>query len=336
MRAIPLMRFGVFEPFLRYAGAADERLLVEAEKVGLPLQQLRDPDMLVASERVLHLAEIFARRLGASDLGWSVGQFAALDDLGTFGRRIQRAPNLRVALTATANEFHRLHSGARLEVEVTEGAIWLRHLLPGQDQARVDHALQYTLPLLLKLVRRYAGEDWRPLQTRLPASVVGHVPSAAAERERLLPSDRNEASVAIDPAILTRPLGLGPRVGVADLSWEGKPRLADDFVGSVEYVILSMFGSGRITASRVAETGQMSLRSFHRGLAAHDVSFGEVLDRLKFQQAHALLTTSPMKLGEIADFLGYAEQANFNHAFRRWTGSSPGRYRATADAASPP
>ena len=81
MRAIPLMRFGVFEPFLRYAGAADERLLVEAEKVGLPLQQLRDPDMLVASERVLHLAEIFARRLGASDLGWSVGQFAALDDL---------------------------------------------------------------------------------------------------------------------------------------------------------------------------------------------------------------------------------------------------------------
>ena len=40
-----------------------------------------------------------------------------------------------------------------------------------------------------------------------------------------------------------------------------------------------------------------------------------------------LLENETLALGEIAFSLGYSEVSAFNHAFRRWTGQSPGDYR---------
>jgi len=41
-----------------------------------------------------------------------------------------------------------------------------------------------------------------------------------------------------------------------------------------------------------------------------------------------MLEDPSLKLEEIADRLGYSTPANFTRAFRRWTGSAPGRFRA--------
>lgn len=40
------------------------------------------------------------------------------------------------------------------------------------------------------------------------------------------------------------------------------------------------------------------------------------------------LKNSDMMLFEVAFLLGFSDQSAFNHAFRRWTGSSPMKYRA--------
>ena len=39
-----------------------------------------------------------------------------------------------------------------------------------------------------------------------------------------------------------------------------------------------------------------------------------------------------LALAEIAFSLGYSEVSAFNHAFRRWTGQSPGDYRRSRAA----
>ena len=43
--------------------------------------------------------------------------------------------------------------------------------------------------------------------------------------------------------------------------------------------------------------------------------------------AEQWLTLGILSLTEISERLGFSEIANFNHAFRRWTGQSPGRFR---------
>ncbi|MOA54005.1 transcriptional activator FtrA [compost metagenome] len=43
--------------------------------------------------------------------------------------------------------------------------------------------------------------------------------------------------------------------------------------------------------------------------------------------AEELLASTGLSLEEIADRLGYGEVSNFLHAFKRWRGMTPGRYR---------
>ncbi len=82
----------------------------------------------------------------------------------------------------------------------------------------------------------------------------------------------------------------------------------------LEYVALIMGLSGRTLERRLR----------HEGL-----SFRSVMDEARLQYARELLASPDARLSEIALLLGYSEQSAFSRAFRRWTGSSPARYRAS-------
>ena len=43
-----------------------------------------------------------------------------------------------------------------------------------------------------------------------------------------------------------------------------------------------------------------------------------------------------MSVAEIAERLGHAEAPSFTHAFKRWTGASPGSYRRRGRATAGP
>ena len=76
----------------------------------------------------------------------------------------------------------------------------------------------------------------------------------------------------------------------------------------------------------------MSPRSFGRHLAREGTSFGEILDRLRNRLALRYLDDDRNSLQQIAWLLGYSEFAGFNHAFRRWFGTSPSRQRKLRSA----
>ena len=61
------------------------------------------------------------------------------------------------------------------------------------------------------------------------------------------------------------------------------------------------------------------------GLRAARLAF--LLELLLETLAEELLTTANLKLEEVAMRLGYAEPANFIHAFKRWKGVSPNAFR---------
>src|SRR5215510_7960869 len=95
--------------------------------------------------------------------------------------------------------------------------------------------------------------------------------------------------------------------------------------GLVENQLLSALPSGRVQMAVVAQQLGMSERSFKRHLAQEGTTFGEILDRLRNRIALRYLEDRRMSLQQIAWLLGYSEIGAFNHAFKRWTGTSPGR-----------
>jgi len=97
--------------------------------------------------------------------------------------------------------------------------------------------------------------------------------------------------------------------------------------GLVENQLLGILASSKVTIKEVAQQLGMSPRSFTRHLAEEGTSFGEILDKVRHRLALRYLEDRHISLQQIAWLLGYSEIGAFNHAFKRWTGTSPGRAR---------
>jgi transcriptional regulator GlxA family with amidase domain len=53
-------------------------------------------------------------------------------------------------------------------------------------------------------------------------------------------------------------------------------------------------------------------------------------DDIRFEIAQQMLEDSAMEIIQIAVLLGYASASAFTRAFRRWSGTTPAHWRATA------
>ena len=90
---------------------------------------------------------------------------------------------------------------------------------------------------------------------------------------------------------------------------------------------LEMFRNRFPSADRVAATFDIPERSFRRRLRAEGTSFRRLLNEVRLDKARQYLRETSLPVEQIAEHLGYEESAAFIHAFRRWAGTTPARYR---------
>ena len=79
---------------------------------------------------------------------------------------------------------------------------------------------------------------------------------------------------------------------------------------------------------QLAQQMHCSPRTLRRHLQALGTHYQELLDELRFEQAKALLGQEDWPICRIAEHLGFSETASFRHAFQRWSGVAPSRFRA--------
>lgn len=101
-----------------------------------------------------------------------------------------------------------------------------------------------------------------------------------------------------------------------------------DPVNAMRTVIQRLIPEGRSRIESAAMMVGISVRTLQRRLAVTGVSYSELVDEVRLASALALIDDRSIKLSEIARRLGYADAANFDRAFRRWTGFSPSQVRA--------
>jgi AraC-like DNA-binding protein len=77
----------------------------------------------------------------------------------------------------------------------------------------------------------------------------------------------------------------------------------------------------------VAEKLGLSTRTLRRRLKEEGSSYRELLEEIRFGLAKEYLGETNLPMEEISVLLGYTESGNFSHAFRRWSGESPSRWR---------
>lgn len=77
---------------------------------------------------------------------------------------------------------------------------------------------------------------------------------------------------------------------------------------------------------RVAQRLHISRSTLKRRLAQEGIVFTELLNEIRKRKSLQLLSTSDENLDTIANHLGYSDQSNFSHAFKKWFGVPPGEH----------
>ncbi len=91
---------------------------------------------------------------------------------------------------------------------------------------------------------------------------------------------------------------------------------------------LQLFVEQFPSIQEVAATFGMAERSYRRRLKAEGQSYRGLLDEGRYHKARTLLRESSLPVETIAQQLGYTEAAAFIHAFQRWAGQTPARFRS--------
>ena len=303
---------------------------------GLDASLLQQPQARIPQTQVTALWQAMAACYPGDDLALAVGRRVRLEHAPVLSYAMLSAPDLREALRRLMR-FRRL-IGEAVELRVTEqqGGMLVR-LLPLQPVPA--QSVQMAMVALCGLLRWLSGQPVAPLQVSLrqprPASVrrwqnwFGCAPEFAAAGDAMaFPAEVLDLAIAGTDTAQAKERERAARQALQQLKEQ-------QVLAHIRYWLEQSLLLGEPDRGWVASCLGLSISSLQRRLRAHGVTFRQLLDEVRYGRARELLARG-VALNEIALQLGYQEQSNFQRAFRRWAGITPGRWARLSRGCHPP
>lgn len=321
-----------FGDLVRNLGGDPRRML---ERHDIDPRAMRDPDSYVDSKAIVELFEDCSHAFNDSLFGLRLAHFQDPDVFGSVATLCRSASSFREALQCYATFIPVAHCPL-VTLDLEEGREiaelrWHVHTDLGQtDQAQYKGAL-----MNLKLLRQLAGPNFRPSYVNLTVDVrqkdLAEVESRFGCRFR----GRSPSNVIAFPAAtLDHPLASANRLLFRLLGgYLERVRAASrrSIVERVEDYVRGALSSGTCSIEQCARKLGSSVRTLQASLSDKGLRFSDILERHRIELAKSYLEKGDMTLDDVAAMLGYSEQSSFGRAFKRWTGSTPQRYRRQLD-----
>jgi AraC-like DNA-binding protein len=201
---------------------------------------------------------------------------------------------------------------------------------PGQPLAQ-----DYRLTALVQLSREMTAVDIVPGEVTFtyprPSSTIAHRQFFRCPIRFGAPT----ASVVFRETDLDLPLARADETLAGYLSRYAEQVLASLVQGktlrhTVRTVIWSLLGDGAPSLAHVAAALRMPSRTLQRRLAAEGTSLHAEVEEIRKTMALAVLRDPSISIEDVAILLGYSEPSTFYRSFRRWTGTTPRRFRREA------
>lgn len=101
-----------------------------------------------------------------------------------------------------------------------------------------------------------------------------------------------------------------------------------DLPSRLKLVLSCYLGEAQPPIGSAASFAGMSVRSLQRQLERAGMSYSDIVQHVRFEQAVKMLVGGRSKVIDIALSLGYEDASHFSRAFRRMAGLSPRQYRS--------
>ncbi|GIK85706.1 MAG: AraC family transcriptional regulator [Betaproteobacteria bacterium] len=297
------------------------------DDAGLPPGALDDPRGRIPFASVGTILESSVRRTGCEHIGLICGERLGLARMGAVGELTRLAATVGDALATLSLHHHLNTSGAVAFVTVDGNSATFAAAVYRGDAAGMAVFADAVGRMTFNVMRELTHPAWRPDEVLLARSR----PRSLVPYRRAFPApirfDAEYVGVRFSSEVLAWRVPTADPVRFAALDAHLATLGHHSLVNDLRRALRLELVRGHASASRVSQMLAMHRRTLHRRLADAGTSFQTVLDEVRFDVARHYLTATDMPLAAIAAALGYSELSAFNRAFRRWSGSSPGRLR---------
>lgn len=310
-------------------GLDPEKVLAEA---GVDVGIFNDPDNLISFNARSRLLAHCAAAAECEHFGLLAAQHAGLHSLGLVGLLVKYSPDVATALKNLMRYFHLHARGAILGME-EQGMLTVFSYRIAQGWVEgSDQVSEGALVILFNVMRELCGPRWTPTEVWCAHKKPRDIAPYRRFFKAPLHFDAEQDALLFPSSWLTQAL---PEVHAEvrhlvqkqiDLLVAQHP---DDFPQQVRNVLHAALISGDARATRVATLLSIHPRTLHRRLHAFGLGYQQLVDECRFGMARKLLKNSDHDVSEIAQMLHYADARTFIRAFRRWSGETPARWRAT-------
>lgn len=251
---------------------------------------------------------------------------------------VANAPTVGEGLSRVARYFVLLDRRGTLEIIEGEP---MRLRMTAVGGTVPPPAQEFTLAAVALRSRTSAGMPWPLRQVELAFDA----PDDVSELERVFGCPVRfgapHPELVIDGAVWTAPVEKADPTLLAVLDDHAKRLIAELPAGEpslgsqLRRVLHEQLRGGDTSVATVAKRLGFGERTLQRRLKELDIAYADVLSEIRGSLAREYLRDPAVSLAEAAWLLGFAEQSTFTRAFKRWTGQTPGQWRARHDDARP-
>lgn len=301
---------------------------------GFPANVLTDPEAIISYNALCKLLEACANEWDCPDFGLRLARLQNLNILGPVGLIARLSDTVGDALKALRDSMI-IHSNG-FTTSLDEGNIKTGvpasitySPKPGSDAGR--QMIELAVGISMNILAMTSGmQTFKPVRVGFQHSEP--LDTAPAKRFFGAPVQFNELSNSLyfDPAILGLPTAIRDTAYAPLIRAyfdQLKPQMEDDIVSVTRRLIEKMLSTGRCSRDFIADCLHLHPRTFQRRLGDQGVTFNQLLDDHRRSLALDLISRGNAPLTQVADTLGYADQSSFHQAFRRWTKTTPRKFR---------
>jgi AraC-like DNA-binding protein len=303
---------------------------------GLSLNDVQGKHPLNITHKQLNNLWLNACHLSGDPLfGLHLGESMQASALGMVGLIIQHSSTIGEALTQAASYTHLITDLFGMQVTQHKQGVTVQ-LIPYKDglqdrsfafQQMMDLFMAYTLHEMDGLVL----QTIRPKLVKLPF----HSHSEAAYRrvlrcdnlkkskEYLIEFDKQHWDIPVLTANYEMQSLLLQKIGAVDDSLANIPSLR----ARLSSYLLANAYLGIPSLEDLAANFNTSARTLQRRLQEEGITYQQLAESVRKSLALHYLQSGSYPIKEISYILGYNELSAFTRAFKRWTGSSPAKFK---------
>lgn len=294
-----------------------------ARAAGVPAYAFETPDVYIDAEYLIDYLELAAEACDCPEFGLLHGSRLPMGIFGQIWLLMRDAESVFAALQCFVKYYGLFTDMGVFRFEPAAHGQWLHYSLQPLGHYGHRQVINASLAVVCLFIRENIQARWQPSRVALRQKAVENDSFTEFFGRRPDFDSANDA-LFIENSVLDRTLGRGELRGISKQSVLSHSQLDGPVVlTEVKSILTVLLPYKECSIKTVAETMRLSERTLQRRLENLGTNFSAVADSVRADLAWHHVTSSRLRLAQIADMLGYQTQSAFGRAFQRWHGTSP-------------